>query len=1035
MPHLCHSLHDTITLRVLRVPETASLSDIERYIQTRIEGVPAASPENRSQLAKEILDRSNASFLWVRLVLDELQQVFSNNGVLQVLTKIPNRMVPYYQHTLVGLAELGEKAISKAVLRWIIGSTRKLTATELSSALKLDLDIDLPGTRSAIEGVCGQLVSVHDQSLVVDTIHPTVREFLLSEGAGEFQVEQATAHERISRVCLKALMSSDLQPIRGHTGAEQRRANTSPFLDYAICQVFEHVNGALSSDDALLMDIDHFLRTKILIWIEHLTRKGGFYILLRASKHLMAYLERHSELQVQRKQEMEHLGEWSTDLSRVLTKFDGALRQNASAIHLLIPPLCPLESAIHRNFGSAPGSLKVVGFRRRAWDDCIAEMAMHSTLAYNAVSRDDNLIAVGMDMNLVSLYNNESFRQIGSMRTTWPIDRVQLTDDGLVVSTIKSIALHDLQGNQVWEKKLRARCILLVVFEDRIYGVVEHGAVLVWALSSGELLSQDSFPYRNHEAPTEHNQLRHRAPSMASISPDMELMALGYRGGTVCLWDLKNKEVVAWALDEIDRQPAVLLFNPNPNIRLLFVGYTDHTMSLYETTWGQLVHSYTPPIITGIKAAACSTNGNTLATANTIGHLQIWDFKTLKLIYHIEAGHSVNRSLIFTTKGDGIVDLFSHTMRIWSPVVLARGRTEDDQGVNNKAAIMSTSDHRDSEEFTITSLCAHPTLPLLFAGHGSGTVAAYSSDTGKKQAMLYTHPLKDWVFHLSIGKNNTIASADVSGLMISKLDLRDISSPVRSSVLREERLSNVIQQICHSDSGEYLIVSTRNTDHLYATIDGSLKDTQTSKDKDRTRWKWLPTPPQMKDSHFIQVSNQQLTLYCVDGVLNPIMSSTLELQGEAQPFEAVAGAIHPNGYTLVLETRSETQHRPSSTVSLFDLKRCIEGGVLRASCTLASSVAQRFLSISSRTKSINFIHRNSWLSSISLDDANRVELNGYSQHFFIPKEYLVERHGLEVQPVTTKSDDVVFCLSDELVIVKNGLRFVDQREFDVEKRY
>ncbi|CAG9940049.1 unnamed protein product [Clonostachys rosea f. rosea IK726] len=161
MARLCRLLEAALTLSILEISERCSMYDISCYIEARRESLPATSAEEQSELAAEILRRSNACFLWVKLVLDELEQVYSSESIIQVLHAIPDSMIPYYERTIVAMAgNKHEKHIAKALLLWTVGSTRQLKATELSQALKMDIEINLPNPENAIKGLCGQLISV-----------------------------------------------------------------------------------------------------------------------------------------------------------------------------------------------------------------------------------------------------------------------------------------------------------------------------------------------------------------------------------------------------------------------------------------------------------------------------------------------------------------------------------------------------------------------------------------------------------------------------------------------------------------------------------------------------------------------------------------------------------------------------------------------------------------------------------------------------------------------------------------------------------
>ncbi|KAB5582350.1 hypothetical protein GE09DRAFT_264304 [Coniochaeta sp. 2T2.1] len=408
MARLYRPLEASMAVVPIEIPINNSMQDIERYINSRIEHLPVTEDSDRDELAKKILNRSNACFLWVRLVLDELEHVYSTVSILRVLQGIPDGMIPYYERTIRAMAEnRREKHIAKAVLLWVVASSRRLSLGELSQALQLDIKEDLPSAKSAVEGLCGQLVSINRDGDTVDIVHSTVREFLLSEAAGEFRISKPVAHERIALTCLRLLSSREMQPPRGRHASTKPRAASSPLLGYALSQFSEHIQGASSEHNALLLAIDLFFKTNILSWIERVTIKGDIHCLIRTSKNLQAYLDRRAKYHSPLSSQVRTIDLWTTDLSRIVTKFGTALMQKPSSIYSVIPPLCPSESAIHRQFGKRPDGLAVVGFRTNTWDDCIAFMSLGDGKPV-AASCGESLIAIGMGSGNVALYNQQS---------------------------------------------------------------------------------------------------------------------------------------------------------------------------------------------------------------------------------------------------------------------------------------------------------------------------------------------------------------------------------------------------------------------------------------------------------------------------------------------------------------------------------------------------------------------------------------------------------------------------------------------------
>ncbi|KAH6975963.1 NACHT and WD domain protein [Ilyonectria sp. MPI-CAGE-AT-0026] len=1029
---LYRPLEASASLTCIEIPEKDSISDIECYIESRIENLPIDTIADKKELKIKVLRRSNASFLWVRLVLDELEQVYSKESILQVLEGIPEGMVPYYERTTRTMAENKlEKHIAKAVLVWVVAACRKMTISELSNALKLDINTILPSAKSAVTGLCGQLVSIDRVSDAVDVIHPTAREFLLSPDAGEFTVSKPKAHERIALTCLQLLSSNELQPpnSRRFPLPQQRQDEPSPFLDYALTQFSEHINSALAETDELLLALDRFFRTTALPWIDRVARKGDLHCLIRTSKNLKAYVDRrvkhHSPLSGQ----IKNIYGWSVDLSRLVAKFGAALLENPSSIYCLIPPLCPSLSTIYQQFRRMPDGLTVVGFKSETWDDCVASVSFGDDVAV-AVSCGENLIAVGMESNDIGLYNQRSCQKECVLHLKHPVDLVHFADSFIAACTTRTITLQDLNGNTIWETRLRFRCILLTSSADTIIAVSQHGHILAWDMKSGELLDDQTIAYRHFDSDTEQNVPAARAPSLASISPDMETLALGYRGGAVCLWDLGSGNLVGWARDEEDRLAAKLLFNPNPDANLLLVIYTNHDLSIYDTWSGSLVSTHKTSNDVGLLSASCSPDGRTLATTDMQGNMQIWDFSSLSLLYHVLSPFPSFRILNFTSDGSSIVDVMDSGMRIWSPAALVRKNFEEDNSVSDDAPNLPVIEgqYESLRTSRITALYSHPSLPAVFAGKYNGEVLAFNTRTGQRTSVLYSHSSASFITELAVSKGNIIASSDVSGaLLVWKLVPGPSSSLKRGSLLLRRPPTTQIRQLCFSANGNFLLVATTLSDHVYNMKDGSYIGSLHFEVHERGIWRWLSVPEQEPTEQFSLINDRTLRRYDAQKFPNQSESSDIfldyRLPEDSKGTNIDMAVMHPGSRTLVLEMRYDLGNASCSISFLFNLSLATSESnikTLSASHDVFSSYCKHFMGFSHQAPHFVFLHRNSWLSSCGLEDFAQ---NRHSQHFFVPDEYISTSH--EVLPVKTAEDDFVFCLHGELAIVKNGRKFQD----------
>ena len=421
LQRLHRSLEASVSITCIEVSAEDSTSDIDCYIQERVKNLANDLVGGKKDIAETLLRRSNTCFLWVRLVLDELEKVYTTESITQILQSVPEGMVPYYERTVRAMAENTlEKHVARAVLVWVVASSRNLFIPELSNALKLDINTILPSAKSAVEGLCGQLIFVDHQSGMVSLVHTTVHEFLLSESAGEFYIFKPRAHERIALTCLKLLSSGEMKPPRSQRILSQARKNQelSPLMNYAITQFSEHVYSASAETDEILLALDLFLKTNILSWIERVAQMGDLYPLIRVSRNLKGYLDRRAKYTSPLSSQVQIVNSWSTDLSRIATKFGSALLQDPSSIYFIIPPFCPLDSAIYKQFAKRPGpsGLSVVGHKENAWDDCVASVNFGEDSIAAAVSCGENLIAVGMESGDINFFNRKSCQKEGVIR-------------------------------------------------------------------------------------------------------------------------------------------------------------------------------------------------------------------------------------------------------------------------------------------------------------------------------------------------------------------------------------------------------------------------------------------------------------------------------------------------------------------------------------------------------------------------------------------------------------------------------------------
>lgn len=1061
------------SLTSVEIPINNTLGDIGRYVANRLDDLPIDDEEEKRTLERTILAKSGASFLWVRLVMDELQGVWTYESILEVLDGMPLGMVPYYMRTVERMAEnTREKHIAKAILLWTATAARPLHKDELAYALELDIRKSFPNIASAVEALCGQLVSIDKKTGLVHIVHTTAREFLLSEDAGEFQVDKSAAHEHIALICLQLLQNRALTPprnrriIRASANAQNLR-----LLNYAVDHFSDHVFGSSSAATRLLSELDRFFKSNVLTWIDHLCRRGDLDGLIRSAKNFSAFLDRRAKYASPFNQQSQMVDNWSVTLARLATKFGAALLHSPSSIYFLIPPLCPLNSALHKTFAKTPDGMVLASYKNQDWGDCIATLTFEDE-APSAFICGDIHIAVGFrSSGSIRLFHHRSMQQETIIQTGEPVHMLHFVTTGKCIASCSSrfLSLWSSGGELLWKARIRARCITLASSAIELVGIMENGRSCTWDLLTGKVLEQHKFPYQTMDPTPEGELVINRAPGFSALSPNMEVLALGYRHGPVCLWDFQQKEFIGWAEDDHDGVCNHVLFNSNPEIALLLVAYSAATMALYDSWSGALVCNRRPAKDTNFAAITCSPDGRTLATVDVSGCLRIWEFENLIPLYQVQTPSAAFRMLGFTSDSGSVVDVAGSDMRVWSPSALVRKILDEDASTSD-ADLEATSAvvvgrFEGLSKSRITQVAVHPDGGVIFAAANDGQVSAHDAESGRKSE-AYSHPMQAYITQLvSSPMGNMVASCDVNCVVqVCKLGLgrqQQQQTVSLQDVLFKFETDEPVFQMLFDATGEYLLVSMAREDKLYSVSKqecvSSMRHNagEGAANAQRQIWKWFNVPmgsTATAQAYFGLVVDGLLRFYLVSDFPNQ-HGETAALGYKIEQGFVEKGVdsiiLHEPLGLLFMDIRVKAGSTTKSTLLIFQRQATkpeeqtgshTEGTVPSTTTTTWAPVGKSLRDKSShllgftssgQSSSLVFLHTNSWVSSIGIPllcDFDERTTKEYKQHFFAPSEFV--SYSYEVPPVLTPAGDVVFCMRGELAIVRNGMKFEEVRRME-----
>jgi WD40 repeat protein/pimeloyl-ACP methyl ester carboxylesterase len=1013
-----------------QISSTDTESDMRLYLDSDATHLPVDDANERAALVEKLLTRSTGCFLWVRLVQEELEHIYSEEMISNVLEEMPTEMSQLYERSLLAMSKnTREKTLTQAILAWTVCSTRPLKIAELQSALKIDGGIQVRNVKQSIEGLCGQLLYV-DKYDYVQIIHSTARNFLLDrELVSEFAVRREVAHERLAKACLK-FMEEEIRPPRCRSigsAMAMTKAERPVLADYASTAFSEHLFRSSAVSDSLLILLAGFLTSTVLAWIEYIAvEKKNLYVLTRTAKNFKRYLERRAKCVSPSGREVQTINSWSTDLIRLVAKFGTNLLSYPSSIFFLIPPFAPPESALHQQIKAAPVWLEVVGLSSTSWDDCVSYIEYRDSWA-TALACGENVFAIGMKNGRITLYDQSTCQEKQVFNHEEPVKLLAFDQSTYRLASVgpNTLRVWTLKGEQLQAFELQQPCVTLAFGKkgNELIFINRGSRLMRWNLDDHtmrrEFICTGTLPGQGQKT------IR-QAPIAAAISPDQTILAMLYRGRPIHLWSLEDDTLLGLCGRDVGSKTVNIsvqtaLFNPNPDSGLLAVVYQDGKLALYDA-WSQKELN---SVDGNAYTLASSPDGRTLATGDTRGTVQIWDFETLTLLYRINSGCDEVKSLAFSGDGYRLIDIRDSKTKVWEPSVLVR-RTMDEDSASDALALQVPTFGVNEDSIDITVLVVDPKGETVFAGRDDGSMVTFDTRSGKMHGLLYSHATGIFVTVIACNEH-VIASADAGGRVLAwRLKPGETAKTSTDTPMLDHHMSEPVQHLLMNCRGDRMIISTNSSDHLWLL---SEQETSTC----------LATIPCT-----VSTQRQWLSQSKDEPGLHLLVDSELQTYSWEDFASISSMPLH--------QPKTEILHTNDEQLKVTDFLADSRGDYLIAasSCTLRDKSVAQFLVwinpwqksdrprmihpepvlilpakrvksfLGVRNTSIIFLDRDLWVCSIDLAEMGvKDSSSDIRRHFFVPHEFVGGPNG--VLASLASQGTVVFAKEGELAVVRGGL--------------
>lgn len=775
----------------------------------------------KETITTTLLGRSQGNFLWLSLIIKDLINCDTVEELEQALEEIPSEIIGIYERiekSVIKDLKKSDAPLVQAILFWIVCSERQLTEDELKEALRPKFSV--LNLQHTISRLCSDFVAV-DKRGNISLVHYTAREFLTKSSTSILAVRPDRAHTFIFDKCLSVLTDSRFR-------LRLRSQGCVGFLRYCCLSWSHHmarsdVDG--HSNSKIRAIASFFKNVACLAWVEAVATTGCLQVFTQTAKALNSFLETGRRLNQDENPltipilDLELLGNWSTELVRIVGKFGTHLLQYPSCIHTLVPLFCPPESAIGRQFPAT--SARITGISKTGWDDSLAKFSVGSGQRPKAILALDNSFGIVSSDKSVHLYNASTFQETRKFHHEEILVAAQFNYDGSMLATCgpKSIKVWETMTGRIvhsYSNPMNMKAMAVSFSRDSSEIVV---CCVDSKLRRQFLADPESWVqvhWQNWDQ-TAASLGRGGTPNCVSFSPDGTKIVIAYRTAPVSVWDTETGNLIGRSESKHARKN-LRHENKDYAARLTWNLVTEHVLGI--TMSGKLFKWYPLdpdqediPVDSSYFASeiACSADGRLIVTAQRDGSLKIFNFENLSLLYDLTCMTRVT-SLAMSPDGRRIYDLRQSACNVWEPNALIRMAEQDE-----KSSDAASSHYDNSVTFSLASeasaVILDPVTALAvspdpkssaYAFGNDGSTVKFKSSLNRDEALEFTCGILGITCVSVSGDGSCVAAASLD----RQIEVRRVTAngQLQYQAVLSIRSTNTVLQLLLDMNGSYLVV-------------------------------------------------------------------------------------------------------------------------------------------------------------------------------------------------------------------------------------
>ncbi|UKZ69594.1 uncharacterized protein TrAtP1_010600 [Trichoderma atroviride] len=692
--------------------------------------------EYRDQVVAQLLERTGGNFLWLHLAVHKINQCHTKLDVERALEDLPSGMHELYDRMALlvqNQPKASDRRLGQSILGWATCARRSLSIEELKDALGGTSDMrEIVEIHRTVEDLCGGFVVVDNEGKIA-MLHETAREYLTgsalyeSSGRRPCAIDPRRTHDLLFKRCIACLTDPSLRNLIN-------RGEPPALLNYAISSWYIHLSkGTCVDPNPEILDVVvRFLRSPhVLVWMFSAATQNELRFLVIASRYLAGVVLSLRQIQdegesLAQRQATEVIEGWATDLIKIVGKFGKNLTRDPDSIYRRIPPFCPSPSMIYQQFGKKESrTLHVSGVATTRWDDCLARFSFESgAVASTVLNAGSRLVILTIDRrtSTIATYSDATF---GEQRRMQHAERVLMIQVNKLGSLLVS---YGYKTTRIWDITTGA-CIkvannpatlprpqAIAFFQDEILMSSEDRCVRSLSISDESSVEWE-LKSRVEEQGQVLDGIIANAPTCAAISHDGRMVAYGYRGHPITVWEIDPtvfySEIVLDSDGAIDMlEASSMRWHPLryeifclSSIGVLFKWDPDYDQAEFTTQ-------------SGADKLNINPNGSLVVTGDARGNIKVYASADLSLLCHLHSQDNIV-SLSFSSDSRRLYDVRSLYGIVWEPSTLVRlaekseypeSNTDlDFTGDNESLAKLSLySEHTSAQFDSVVSLARQP---------------------------------------------------------------------------------------------------------------------------------------------------------------------------------------------------------------------------------------------------------------------------------------------------------------------------------------